>query len=53
MGHYTLILYISFVVIDINHHMKGPLTVSLHIYPFFDKLLQLPQAANAELFGAF
>ena len=30
---------------------KGPLTVSTQICPFFDKLLQLPQAAKAELFG--
>ena len=29
----------------------GPLTVSMLICPFLDKLLQLPRAAKANLFG--
>ena len=30
---------------------EGSLTVSMQICPFFDKFLQLPQAAKGELFG--
>ena len=29
----------------------GPLTVSMQICPFFDKLLQLSQAAKSKLFA--
>ena len=39
------------IPIHITMHNKGPLTVSMQICPLFDKLLQPPRAAKAELVG--
>ena len=35
--------------IMMNPYVKGPLIVSMQIFPFFDKLLQLLQEAKAKL----